>query len=149
MRRCSDQVREELTDAEAIAADISVLLGNAREGQPNNATMAAIAMYMVNLYRSIEKILELISHELKVPLPKGGDWHSQLLAQFSEPPTGDLPLLVTDDIAEALKAYRGFRSVVQNAYAMRLRWDALQPNAQLASVILTGFRRNLEEFLAK
>jgi hypothetical protein len=149
MLNCSDQVQRELADVEVIARDIAALVGDTTDDSPNSATMAAIAMYMVNLYRAIEKILELIARELKVPVPVAKDWHSQLLNMFSEPPTGGLPALVSNDIAEPLKAYRGFRSVVQNAYAMRLRWDALKPNAVLASVIVSGFRRNVDAFLSK
>lgn len=148
MLHCAEEIQRELADAEVIARDIATLLAQVTDDHPHNAIMAAIAMYMVNLYRAIEKILELIARELKVSVPTGKDWHSQLLKLFAEPATEGLPVLVSSDIAEPLKAYRGFRSVVQNAYAMRLRWEALKPNAMLASAIVSGFRREIDAFLS-
>src|SRR5207253_4431472 len=87
-----------------------------------------LASYAHDFYQAIESIFERVAVYLDGGVPKGGDWHTQLLMEMYQEIPKIRPAVITDDVLYArLDDYRKFRHIFRMAYRIELEWDKLEP----------------------
>lgn len=113
---------------------------------PRDVEMRGMATYVRDFYQATESIFERVAVYLDGGLPKGSDWHIQLLMQmYQETPTR--PALLTDDELYArFDDYRKFRHIVRMAYRIDLDWDKLEPKILNMPDTFARLRTQLDEF---
>lgn len=62
----------------------------------------------------------MVAERVDGSVPRGANWHQELLQQMAAELPGARPAVVDADLAQRLEEYLGFRHVVRNAYAQRL-----------------------------
>jgi len=106
----------------------------------------ALASYSEDFYSGCEHLAERIAVELDGALPKGKNWHEQLLLQVSEsggeerPPLWDKPLL------KKLDEYRRFRHRVRHLYNFDLDDKKVLDMARRAAVVFEEIEQAVATF---
>lgn len=111
-------------------------------------TVAAVALYLQNLYTAFEEVLRRVAAELDGAVPKGEDWHRDLLEQMTLEIADVRPQLIDDPLHDDLDLLRRFRHVVRHAYAVEYDWGEMQTvleAAERAARMLPGAVATLEE----
>lgn len=98
----------------------------------------ALAGYISDFYNGCERISERVAIMLDGRLPKGENWHQQLLEQMAEPGGCERPPLWQGALLLQLNDYRSFRHVERHRYRIELQKDRV---FALAAEILPVFER--------
>jgi hypothetical protein len=128
--------------------ELSSLRQDVGEDPPTLREQAAAGQFLGSIYMGVENIFKRIIHFHGLEMPEGEEWHVQLFRRFRSPKTGPLPVLLPDDLAEAMKPFRGFRHVVRHGYALELEWERMRPGLEEARPVADHFREQVDQFLA-
>jgi hypothetical protein len=77
-----------------------------------------------SFYTGIENILKRIAVALDGGLPKGENWHRDLLASMAKP-GAHRPAALSPAARLALRQYLGFRHVFRQGYGFDLQWEKM------------------------
>ena len=80
-------------------------------------------------------------------IPKGVEWHQDLLLQMSAEISSIRPPVVTMDTRDCLDEYRGFRHVVRNVYTFHLRPARLQELTTRLRSCYESVEHDLSDFI--
>jgi len=105
-----------------------------------------VALNLHGFYSGIERIFEDIARTVERSIPKGIEWHQDLLLQMSAEISSIRPPVVTMDTRDCLDEYRGFRHVVRNVYTFRLRPARLQELTTRLRQCYQNVERDLSDF---
>lgn len=100
-----------------------------------------------DLYSGTEKIFQLIALNLDGDLPRGEDWHTQLLRRMSTPVPDVRPPVITSDLEVNLSEYLRFRHVFRNIYGFELKWHRLRELVDHVPGVYSQLREQVEAFL--
>ena len=146
-----DDLRSDIAvdvETSALTLDnLDELAARVAERGPDMREMAAMALYVRDVYHGVEDVLVRL---LKYPgqgRPRGADWHLTLAAMFTSATVPGLPDLITPDLREPLAALRGFRHVAQNRYAAHLAWGKLRPLVEQVGNTSRRFHENVAAHL--
>jgi hypothetical protein len=78
------------------------------------------ALNLHDFYVGLERLFELVASSVDDSLPRGSDWHRELLTQMATEIPGVRPAVLGGGTARALDEYLRFRHVVRNVYAFEL-----------------------------
>ena len=93
-------------DIDREMAQIERLLDESRSdlsgvgGVPSRLEVRGVASVLHDFYSGIERLFERIAVELDGELPRGSDWHSQLLNRMEEEVEGVRPRVLTPDLPD-------------------------------------------------
>lgn len=111
----------------------------------------SVALSLHGLYSGLERIFELIASKIDTSLPDGGSWRRELLRQMAIGIPGVRPAVISDELAERLDRYRGFRHVVRNVYSyvldpqlIGILVDGLAPMSRELEAQLSAFAATME-----
>lgn len=85
-----------------------------------------VALGLHGFYAGAERIFEAIAREIDGSVPRGPDWHRDLLVQMSAEVPDSRPAAITRDSRLCLDEYRGFRHIVRNIYSFSLRGERVR-----------------------
>ena len=105
-----------------------------------------MASVLHDFYSGVERVFERIAVELDGELPRGGDWHSQLLNRMEEEVEGVRPRVLTSDLAERLRPFLRFRHLFRNIYGGQLRWERSTELLAEADEVWPLFQQQMGEF---
>ncbi|MGC1305749.1 MAG: hypothetical protein WA885_00870 [Phormidesmis sp.] len=105
-----------------------------------------LASYIENFYSGCEKIAERITVSLDGDLPKGNNWHQQLLIQMSEPGGHSRPPLWNQSLLSQLDVYRKFRHRVRHIYNFDLDDSRVLEIGQQAPDLFEKVKQAVEIF---
>lgn len=142
------EIRVELDKMDRTVEEIVALHKDLGEDTPTLRERAAAGQFLGSIYMGVENIFKRIIRFYELEMPEGEDWHVELFRRFRSPAMDPLPVLLPDDLAEAMKPFRGFRHVVRHGYALDLEWERMQVGMQEARPVFEHFRREVEQFLA-
>ena len=74
-------------------------------GIPSRLEVRGVASVLHDFYSGVERVFERIAVELDGELPRGGDWHSQLLNRMEVEVEGVRPPVLTSHLAERLRPF--------------------------------------------
>ena len=105
-----------------------------------------IARYLYDFYKQLENIFERIAREIDQAVPKGTEWHKDLLQQMAEPGTTRSPILSQKTCAE-LQELLGFRHVFLYIYGPKLDYKKMLENARRVNAVFPNVSKELEVFI--
>lgn len=141
------EIRVELDKMDRIVEEIVALHEEFGEDTPTLRERAAAGQFLGSIYMGVENIFKRIIRFYELEMPEGEDWHVELFRRFRFPVTDPLPVLLPDDLAEAMKPFRGFRHVVRHGYALDLEWERMRMGLHEARPVFEHFRSQVEQFL--
>lgn len=106
----------------------------------------SLALKLQSFYTGCEKIFSLIATELNGGLPKGADWHRQLLDRMKKEQQ-ERKAVVTPQTAEKLKDFLSFRHVVRNIYGFELNVEKLDELLAKYPATWASFERDIAAFV--
>ncbi len=106
----------------------------------------ALASYTEDFYSGCEKLAERVAVELDGGLPKGGNWHEQLLLRMSESGGQERPPLWDKALLQSLGEYRRFRHRVRHLYNFDLDHQRVLTLAQQVPSVFEQLQRAVEAF---
>jgi len=124
---------------------ITTLLAQA-ESILDIALIPALAGYVVDFYTGCERISERVAIVLDGQLPKGENWHQQLLAQLAEPGGHGRPPLWQGALLLQLNEYRSFRHVERHRYRIELQKDRVFALAADSIPVFERIQAAVEQF---
>ena len=86
---------------------------------------AALAAYLMNFYNGIENIMKRCAKEYYKKMPKGDDWHKELLRKSCAGNGGKRPLF-SEEIVDRLYDYLTFRHLFIHGYGFKLKWEEMK-----------------------
>ena len=149
MRKKYDLLKEDVADEmQAIAqvlADLAQLRHSMESDAADTIKNAAMGTFLMNFYNGIENIIKRISKVYYQTLPKGSDWHKELLALSCNPPQGKIPVFNTE-IMDRLNPYREFRHLFVNGYGFRLRPERMLSLVANIDILWADIKQAIEMF---
>ncbi len=86
----------------------------------------SVALNLHGLYSGLERLFEIIAINIDGSIPKGENWHQELLKQISMEVPEIRPAVISETSFLALKELRGFRHVVRNVYTFNFNPSKIQ-----------------------
>lgn len=121
-------------------------LTNRFVNKPDFIETRAAGSILHDFYCGVEKIFERIAVHINGELPKGGDWHAELLLHMAHSIKGIRDAAISTDLLEKFKEYLRFRHLFRHIYGFELKWERFKDLSLSLSTILTELKHNLEEF---
>lgn len=120
-------IRQEISTLEEIYAQIEPLIKRVKEAKEEEKIFynRAAGSILHDFYTGIEKIFCNIANKIDNGLPKGENWHIELLKSMGES-KGKRPEIISFEVMEDLKEYLGFRHLFRNIYGAELNWGKLK-----------------------
>ena len=115
-------------------------------GTPSRLEVRGVGSVLHDFYSGVERLFERIAVELDGELPRGGDWHSQLLNRMEEGVEGVRPRVLTRDLAERLRPFLRFRHLFRNIYGGQLRWERSTELLAEADEVWPLLKQQMQEF---
>lgn len=105
-----------------------------------------LASYVSDLYAGFERISERVAVTLDGGMPRGENWHQELLRQVAEAGGKNRPPLWQGSILLELDDYRKFRHLVVHRYKVDLQGDRVLELAQNMQPLLVRVRAAVTVF---
>ncbi|MGK7946027.1 MAG: nucleotidyltransferase family protein [Microcystaceae cyanobacterium] len=141
---------KERLEAEILALDetvetLSSLLEQA-SSVPQAFVTPTLASYITDFYTSCERLSERVAVALDGGLPKGDNWHEQLLRQVSDSDGKSRPPLWQGSLCLELDEYRKFRHVARHNYNFKLQADKVLVLAQNVNSVANQVKIAVNQF---
>lgn len=147
-----DELKEEIEiELELMTEIINELLSLKKDISTREPTLrekTAAAAFLAQWYNGIENVLKRIYQYYNVPIPRGNDWHREIVKAISEPPQKGLPLLIDKELFAKLTPFRKFRHVVYHGYGFQLEWDRMLPGIEQVSMVFLMFKERVANLIA-
>ncbi|MBA7670261.1 hypothetical protein ES703_78406 [subsurface metagenome] len=115
--------------------------------KPDFIETRAAGSILHDFYSGVEKIFERISVHIDGGLPKGEDWHTELLLQMARSVEGIRDAVISTDLLEKFKEYLRFRHLFRHIYGFELKWERFKDLSLSLFTILSEFKDNLKELM--
>ncbi|MCX7736372.1 MAG: hypothetical protein N2319_06630 [Candidatus Kapabacteria bacterium] len=142
MQKLIEEIRLELKELSIIVNDVESLLENTKNILPTNVHKTALGGFASQFYSGIENILKRIHKYYNAELPKGNNWHINLLDRF----TGQnnfFNITFSAELIEKLHIYRRFRHYFFHGYSHNLNWEILTNGVKDIRYIFEQFENEL------
>jgi hypothetical protein len=106
----------------------------------------SVALNIHSFYSGLERIFEKISSAVDGSLPKGVNWHQELLKQMTLEIPDVRPAVISEKTREQLEPYRGFRHVVRNVYTYHISPNKMKPLAKGIRQVFKQVEKELTAF---
>jgi hypothetical protein len=116
--------------------------------QVNIHDLRGIAMLLHEIYLGAENLMLRVAKGLAEPLPSGGAWHKELLAQLSAQVPGIRPALFDRNTAAQLDEFRRFRHIVHHVYSFDYDWKQMKRLLTWAGPLLVRLIKDAKAFKA-
>jgi len=112
---------------------------------PDAIELSALAAMLHSFYTGAENIFKRIALEMDGALPKGENWHRELLEQVAKP-TQFRPGVISPEMCEVLKVYLSFRHFFRHAYLFQFRWEKMSDLVLKCEQTLERLEAELDAF---
>ena len=140
------EIEIELRNLERLAKEMEEITDRFAD-KPDFIETRAAGSILHDFYCGVEKIFERISVHIDGGLPKGEDWHTELLLQMARSTEGIRDAVISTDLLEKFKEYLRFRHLFRHIYGFELKWERFKDLSLSLPTILSEFKDNLERFL--
>ena len=101
-----------------------------------------------DFYTGAEHIFVRLAEEINGGVPRGDQWHRQLLHDMAIPVPDVRPAVISADLAEELGEFLRFRHVFRNVYGFVLKADRLAALQEKLPRVLDEFLTEIREFIS-
>jgi len=117
-----EEIKIEIDNLERLNREMKQLLTKI-EDKPSFIEVRAAGSILHDFYCGVERILERIALSVDKNLPKGENWHIELLLQMAKPLAEIRDMIITKALLQNLKEYLRFRHLFRHIYGFELKWD--------------------------
>ena len=142
-RRLAAEVGAELATLAALNEEFL----NAPQGSDSYSIRARGSM-LHDFYNSVERIFVRIARELNGGVPRGEQWHRDLIDDMALAIPQVRPAVIDRDLANVLAEYLRFRHVFRNVYGGVLDPDRMAALEERLPETLAAFRQRIDAFLS-
>ncbi len=135
-----DKIKGTLERIQRGLDNIDVLPVQAREFIENT-----IATDLADIYMGIERIFERIGRDVDRHVPRGNQWHKNLLAQMAEKRL-ERPPVISENTRRELEELLKFRHKVTNIYGKELRYEMTIPHAKSIGELFERVSEDMNRF---
>ena len=128
-----ERIQRGLEKIEVVPIDVTEFIEN------------TIATDLADIYMGIERIFERIGREVDMHVPRGSQWHKNLLAQMAEK-RPERPPVISENTRRELEELLQFRHKVTNIYGKELRYEKTIPHAKSIDTLLANVSQDLNTF---
>lgn len=132
-----ESMQQEISSIDEICSQIGLLINKGEQGDEESKIFykRAAGSIIHDFYTGVEKIFREIAIKIDESLPKGDNWHIELLKSMATA-NEKRDAVISQELMEKLKQYLGFRHLFRNIYGMELEWEKLK-------ILLTNIRENI------
>ncbi len=143
----ASEIRDEINEIERIVEEISDFLKKTEKNQSTIFEIRILGSQLHDFYTGLERIFHRIALNIDQELPKGQNWHNDLLDRMAL----DIPKIRTKVISPNLRGrlheYLRFRQLFRNVYGPKLKWEKLMTLGNDVGEIFNRFKEETEKFL--
>ena len=117
---------------------------------PKNQKISQLRVFgsiLHDFYTNIERSFIKIAKSMDRNLPKGGNWHIELLERMNLQIEKVRPRVINEELKEELYEYLRFRHVFRNVYGFTLKWEKMQPLVMGLERVNNRLVENIQEFV--
>jgi len=137
------EIEIELKNLDKLAGEMETLKGKFIN-EPDFIQMRAAGSILHDFYCGIERLFERIAVHIDGDLPKGDNWHMELLSRMVHSLEGVREAVISQDLSTKLKEYLRFRHLFRNIYGFHLRWYRFKNLALSMFSVLNELKDNFE-----
>jgi hypothetical protein len=141
-----DEINIELNSMKLIVDDIELLIIEVGNNEATNIYKTALGGFAAQFYNGVENILKRIHKSYKIDLPKGENWHLDLLERFSIESGFAIPIKLSSPIIESLTDYRRFRHYFFHGYSHNINWTILLDGVKDIRLVFNQFVQELNNY---
>lgn len=143
-----EEIEIEIENLERLSREMEELTNRLGE-KPDFIETRAAASILHDFYCGIEKIFERIALRINGEIPKGEDWHTELLLQMGRYVEGVRDEVINKSLLEKLKEHLRFRHLFRHMYGFELKWERFKGLALSLQLILNELKNDLRFFKDK
>lgn len=145
LNRLRGEITFKLAAIEELQKAITKFTAKVDPDKPQEEFVTTVAANMMRFYTGMEDVLEQILRVFDDFQPQGESWHQSLLIAALNT-TKHRPAILRRATFDVLDDLRGFRHVVQKAYASPFDWGKMRRLAESAKETLQAFSEDLKDF---
>ncbi len=142
-RRLAAEVESELASLAALDEE----LANAPQ-QDDIYSLRARGSILHDFYNGVERVFVRIARELNGGVPRGDQWHRDLVDDMTLEISEVRPAVIDRSLAQALGEYLRFRHVFRNVYGGVLEAERMASLEKRLPETLAAFRDRVQAFVA-
>lgn len=112
--------------------------------EPDFIQARAAGSIIHDFYCGVEKLFERVAVNIDGELPKGEDWHTELLSQMARPLVGIREAVINQDLLGKLREYLRFRHLFRHIYGFELKWQRFKTLSLSLSDILSELKDSFD-----
>lgn len=142
-RRVAREIELEIESIEQLGAELSAAPTSA-----DTFALRARGSILHDLYTGIERVFVRLADEINGGVPRGEQWHRQLIQDMAISIPGVRPAVVSTQLAEVLAEFLRFRHVFRNVYGFVLQDDRLRALQEKVPDVLEKFIAEIRDFVS-
>lgn len=146
VRKTISQIKFEIDQIDQLFVAYADLLERVNNEPPNLVQITALASVLHSFYNGLENIFRSIAKGIDGRVPAGTHWHRELLSQVANP-TINRGAVLSDETAQALITYLGFRHFYRHSYSFFLDWNELETLIDQLPEAWRHTKEDLQRFL--
>ena len=119
------QIEFEMEQIDQLLDSYTDLLIRSQKSTPNLVEITAIASVLHSFYNGTENIFLSIAKGFDEHVPNGSQWHRDLLIQMTQK-TPKRTQVISEEMAQKLADYLGFRHFYRHSYSFFLEWGEVE-----------------------
>lgn len=144
--KCVEEIKNEIELIDELVDEHEELLHRLKISPPNRIEISAAATVLHSFYNGVENIFKRIAVRLDNNLPSSEYWHQELLQQMKEG-RKIRDAVISDELAEKLNLYLGFRHFFRHSYTFQFRWDKLEELFLELEEVYQQFKEEINKFI--
>jgi len=141
-----EEIKIEIDNLERLNREMKQLLTKIEE-KPSFIEVRAAGSILHDFYCGVERILERIALSVDKHLPKGENWHIELLLQMAKPLAEIRDMIITKALLQNLKEYLRFRHLFRHIYGFELKWDQFKEHCIKLEDTFRELKIEVEKFM--
>lgn len=141
-----EEIKIALENLERLNTEMKQLLEKIGD-KPSYIEVRAAGSILHDFYCGVEKIFERIALSADKKLPKGEDWHTELLLQMAKPLEEIRDAVISEELLRNLKEYLRFRHLFRYTYGFELTWERFKGLCTRLEDILKELKSQIERFI--
>jgi len=143
------QLHEDLKGIRLITEEISTALDELGGKQPSRLETSGLAHQLELFYTAIEDLFGRISLAFEGELPRGDQWHKELLGSMSLELPELRPAVIEKDLLDILDQYRRFRHRARHVYRPPVPdWGKMSHLVTGAGEVYRQLQKQVEDFIS-
>ena len=143
-----EEIKIEIDNLERLNREMKQLLtmmGN----KPSFIEVRAAGSILHDFYCGVERIFERIALSVDKNLPKGENWHMELLLQMAKPFEEIRDAIITKELLQNLKEHLRFRHLFRHIYGFELKWEQFKGCCLKLEDIFSELKIEVEKFMKR